>query len=432
MIFDTFLLFLFGGVAVFASNIEWRRSARLAAIPSSSCLIGFTSRFWLLTNGMRVSYAHALLIVAVIVVVCIVKWCSRSSWWLVCVVCVAGYTLEHIASDAVQIVAVLLVGVDNFHAFLELPGMVILQWCIYLAVYVVAWLTVGRRLRINEEILRHRASWVLICSAMLMMLVFASSYSVRGVSAAAAARIYLYDMGCTTFCLAVLMLLTMNDRLKISLATERRIDRQRQKHYEISQANRDVINMKAHDIRKNIESMYAQGMLQGSPKSVKIIQDGLRIYDSLFDTGNAALDAVLNEKSLFCESHGITLTCLADGRTLDFLETADVYSLFGNILDNAIEAVRQLDDASKRAITLDVRSVGSVLKIEERNFYNGDLRFRDGLPVSTKNDARYHGFGTQSMRYVVYQYGGRMSLETEDGVFRVSIGIPLPTKDSRD
>ncbi len=38
----------------------------------------------------------------------------------------------------------------------------------------------------------------------------------------------------------------------------------------------------------------------------------------------------------------IVITCIADGKLLEFISSTDLYSLFGNALDNAIEAVSVL------------------------------------------------------------------------------------------
>ena len=65
-------------------------------------------------------------------------------------------------------------------------------------------------------------------------------------------------------------------------------------------------------------------------------------YDALFSTGNQAIDAILNEKSLYCSQRGIALNCLVDGSAVGHMEYVDIYSLVGNIMDNAIEAVEKL------------------------------------------------------------------------------------------
>ena len=78
----------------------------------------------------------------------------------------------------------------------------------------------------------------------------------------------------------------------------------------------------------------------------------MAIYDNIYQTGNDALDLVLTEKSLLCDEYNIKLSSMIDGAALDFMNTTDVYALFGNLLDNAIESVMKEPDEEKRIISV--------------------------------------------------------------------------------
>ena len=80
------------------------------------------------------------------------------------------------------------------------------------------------------------------------------------------------------------------------------------------------------------------------------MEQEIRSYEAQNKTGNEVLDTILTSKSLYCQQHGITLTCVADGAALDFMDTMDLCSLFGNALDNAIESVEKLPDSEQRLI----------------------------------------------------------------------------------
>lgn len=149
------------------------------------------------------------------------------------------------------------------------------------------------------------------------------------------------------------------------------------------------------------------------------------IYDCGLKTQCAALDVVLASKSLMCLNKQIELTCMADGRRLAFMEDADIYALFGNILDNAIEAVEQLDDEERRLISLSVHVREHFLHVSEENYYSGDLVMDRGLPMTTKEDKRFHGFGMQSIRMLTEKYGGDLRLRASGGIYRLSILFPI-------
>ena len=119
---------------------------------------------------------------------------------------------------------------------------------------------------------------------------------------------------------------------------------------------------------------------------------------------------------------------MADGKRLDFMKGSDVYSLFGNALDNAIEAVVKLKDKSQRVIGLKVCAVGDMTSINVKNFYDGKIEFnKEGIPDSTKLDKSFHGFGLKSIAMIVEKYGGSLSIVAHDDIFNLNILLPGQT-----
>jgi len=106
----------------------------------------------------------------------------------------------------------------------------------------------------------------------------------------------------------------------------------------------------------------------------------------------------------------------------------DVCTIFGNILDNAIECELGIQDKEKRLIHLAVYGKRDFLVIRCGNYCPEPLQFRDGLPVSTKGDAVYHGYGIKSVRHAAEKYGGTMVIRDQDGWFEIRLVIPLEKK----
>ena len=205
------------------------------------------------------------------------------------------------------------------------------------------------------------------------------------------------------------------------------LDAQR-RQYEISRQTIESINIKAHDIRHQIRHLFA-----GSPERASVDPEFLRevtrevnVYDAVADTGNDALDVVLTEKGLICERDSISLSLIADGSALGFMSAADIYSFFGNALDNAIEAVQAKQDGV-RAISIDVRSRLGAVCIHVENSCTGEVHFVDGLPQTTKPDRKNHGFGVKSMRLVIEKYGGVLTMNARGGTFELDALIPHPS-----
>ncbi len=108
------------------------------------------------------------------------------------------------------------------------------------------------------------------------------------------------------------------------------------------------------------------------------------------------------------------------------MEDMDIYSLFGNALDNAIESVKKLTDDEKRIIDLLAVRNGNLIRIEVSNYYEGELSFRDGLPVTTKANDGYHGHGLKSIRMIIEKYDGSFHISAEEGMFRLTLVLPIP------
>ena len=193
--------------------------------------------------------------------------------------------------------------------------------------------------------------------------------------------------------------------------------------YEKSEKNIEFINMKCHDLRKHIRSLKERkGEL--TDEDFALLEDSLRFYDTGIRTGNHNIDTLIQEKQLYCRAHGIEFTTLIDGSAFSEMEYGDVYFLFLNIIDNAIEATEQIDDESMRIISLTAKRVKGIILIEETNYFQGERRLsKDGKLLSTKEDPEHHGYGTRSIAYIVDKYKGKLSFDITENVFTLKIAI---------
>ena len=148
-------------------------------------------------------------------------------------------------------------------------------------------------------------------------------------------------------------------------------------------------------------------------------------YDSIFKTGNKTIDLELTEKEILCRNKNIRFTSLLDGKRFSFMHESDLYSLFGNLLDNAIEACEKLQDPEKRVVSLTSETSRGFLCLHEENYFEGSLQFENGLPQTTKKDRFFHGIGTKSLALIAQKYGGSMSMQTRGDIFVVDMLFPL-------
>lgn len=235
----------------------------------------------------------------------------------------------------------------------------------------------------------------------------------------------LYAMLCCIFSLYVQAGLHRQSRLSQQLEIADQLIHQQEKQYRLSNETIQTINIKCHDLKHQIAALRQSMNDPLSQNALAEIESATQIYDSSVKTGNPALDTILTEKRLLCENKNIQLTCMVDANGLSSISDPDLYAIFGNLLDNAIEGVLELTEPKKRVISLTVFTKGNLLVIHIENYFDHPIELKDGLPVTTKEDTRFHGFGMKSLRVLAERYGGVLTVDPSDDIFNVDMIFPL-------
>ena len=197
----------------------------------------------------------------------------------------------------------------------------------------------------------------------------------------------------------------------------------RMKQYEMMETNMSFLNMKFHDLRKELKRIKKNNG-QLTEEDFVLLDHVLSLYDSGVKTGNVNIDALIQDKLIYCKSVGIEFTALVDGGSFKDMTLADVYFLLTNIIDNAIEATQTIGDPDKRVINLTVSTKQGTIVIEQTNFTDKKLSFNsDGSIKTTKKNSKFHGYGTKSINYIVKKYDGVIDYNVSDGIFTLKIVI---------
>lgn len=181
----------------------------------------------------------------------------------------------------------------------------------------------------------------------------------------------------------------------------------------------DEVNIKAHDIKHFVELFKDKGEM---PDAVlETLSEAYRSYENVYDTGSKALDVTLTEKCRSFPAEGIDFSVIADGTAIGFISDVDIYVLFGNLIENAKEAVLSIEDRTNRIIGLYLTKSDGVVTLHVENTYSIRPTFDGGLPQTSKGDEVNHGFGTKSIRSLVEKYGGSVTMGCDDCLFSVDI-----------
>lgn len=351
----------------------------------------------------------------------------QSSVWVALFCATAGYTVMNLATGATELVACFMreAGINPSGAVAYLANDAICLGIVYSVCY---WL-LARKIG-HEGLTQIENHQMLLMMPVVSLAIIGFDVLIKALQSEGTALEYLvllrlfHGLACVaTLWIEYQMLYRV--RVEQERATAERLLVERKHQYQLSRSTIEAINVKCHDLRHQIRSLASGGAVVDGAALGDLARE-VSIYDSTVRTGNDALDTILTEKRLICEQRGITLTCIADGASLDFMAPANLYALFGNALDNAIEAVSALEDPTQRSVSLVVRQAMGCVSIHIENRFAGERHFlENGLPLTTKGDRLNHGFGTRSIRLIAEHYGGTLSVRVRDGAFCLDVMIPL-------
>lgn len=200
---------------------------------------------------------------------------------------------------------------------------------------------------------------------------------------------------------------------------------QKEEQYESAKENIALINRKCHDMKHQIAAMRAMDSGEQREKYYQELEKAIRVYDLNYKTGNDTLDTVLTDKGMLCETRSITMHCVADGKAMSFMDPVDIYTMIGNAMDNAVEAVEKFEEQHHRYVYVMIHKRQKFLIINMKNPVREQIVFKHGLPVTSKKDHDYHGYGVRSIRHIVHKYGGEMTVHADESIFYLRILIPV-------
>ena len=214
-------------------------------------------------------------------------------------------------------------------------------------------------------------------------------------------------------------------QMRFEKDTLRNIMDMQYKNYKLSKESIDIVNQKYHDLKHQINLLKSGADSEKAGEYLEQMEREIKIYETQNKTGNKVLDTILTSKSMHCQRHGIELKFMGEGQLLNFMEDMDISALFGNMLDNAIESVVKIKDRQKRLISLHVIQDKQFIRIRTENYCEENVQFQDGIPITTKKDKRFHGYGMKSMKKIVEKYGGSVMAGKANNWFELKILIPM-------
>lgn len=186
-----------------------------------------------------------------------------------------------------------------------------------------------------------------------------------------------------------------------------------------------------HDMKNHILALSELS----EKKEWKAVQDYLKnMADNAYlesgeeITGNRVVDVLLYQNRQRAVQRNIRWECDVQLPKECDISAFDLCVLFGNILDNAREACerlqgKELSDNSQQFIRIQASTVKKCFLIEVKN--SADMTDSSNSKNTAGKNGERHGIGLLNVHDVVCKYNGIMNTELQNGIFVISILIPV-------
>ena len=135
-------------------------------------------------------------------------------------------------------------------------------------------------------------------------------------------------------------------------------------------------------------------------------------------TGDETADYLINSKAAAAEADGIRFQVQVEFPRRTNIRSVDLCAILGNLLDNAIEAARQVPDPSRRTAALTIRRIHQMLVIKVENSFSSVPVQENGELKTTKTEGGLHGWGLKSAQTAAEKYDGMVRAGVSGEVFR--------------
>lgn len=191
-------------------------------------------------------------------------------------------------------------------------------------------------------------------------------------------------------------------------------------NFELRQFRHDYNNMKI-----GISELIKEGKNKDALNMLDYCDNQLLSAISIckFDTGNNIVDALLTDKQAKANAYNTQL--FFKGAISNKINPTDLCVIFGNALDNAIEACEKIKSYESKAIQINCECTGGFMFLTIKNPVSKDIFIHNNTILTSKEDKKSHGFGLLSINQVTKKYDGNLSLSCINKEFTISIDLCL-------
>lgn len=185
--------------------------------------------------------------------------------------------------------------------------------------------------------------------------------------------------------------------------------------------NAYAVNAKLfHDLHNHIGVLHrllSHNKTEEAMQYLNELQAPVREMADTVWTGDETADYLINSKAAEAKKNGIQYQVQVEFPRHTNIKSADLCAVLGNLLDNALEAARQVQKQEQRFIRLTIRRIHQMLVIKVENSFQTQPVNRDGSLQTAKEENGLHGWGLKSAGAAAEKYDGMVQTSYTDNIF---------------
>ena len=313
----------------------------------------------------------------------------------------------------------------------QVDGNFVIKWQAYIIILLIRWMSIAVIYQLLKDFqyeIQPKDAAILSISFLLVLCVsFANTYSYLNLGMYDTFVLDLSTSVCGAFFVVqflysrnVSYLREQEQRGKWQIAQLQ----QQYAYYQDKLKAEERIRSIYHDMKNHLLVLEGSQGTDTTRQIARELRSQIADYENYIHTGNHFLDILIKDKTEKAREQHIDFSASIDFEGIDFIEPLDISALFGNGIDNAVEASEKLPE-EQRVILVKAGKVQNFVSILVENNCS-DEAHTDGH--TTKADKFLHGFGISNMQKAAETYNGTCTTAQANGKFTLKILLPIPKR----